>query len=102
MSKLQELGFTREDCKIALTSSNGQLDQAATWLLENAKPMHSALIPRHQDDEEDGEGALEIAGVEVRVNDLGIMEMERNHESVCRVTQCIYLTEKVFAPASLV
>ncbi|XP_033641822.1 vacuolar protein sorting-associated protein 13D-like isoform X2 [Asterias rubens] len=72
VSKLQELGFTREDCKIALTSSNGQLDQAATWLLENAKPMHSALIPRHQDDEEDGEGALEIAGVEVRAGSVSI------------------------------
>ncbi|XP_017292232.1 vacuolar protein sorting-associated protein 13D isoform X2 [Kryptolebias marmoratus] len=39
LSHLQDLGFTKEDCKRALAHCKGHLDQAATWLLENAENM---------------------------------------------------------------
>ncbi|XP_038078266.1 vacuolar protein sorting-associated protein 13D-like isoform X2 [Patiria miniata] len=71
VSKLQELGFSREDCKVALTKSDGELDQAASWLLENAKPVQKSLVPRQKPGEEE-EGALEIAGVEVRAGSVSI------------------------------
>ncbi|XP_035236927.1 vacuolar protein sorting-associated protein 13D isoform X1 [Anguilla anguilla] len=41
LSRLQDLGFRQEDCKRALINCKGQLDQAATWLLENAEAMTS-------------------------------------------------------------
>ncbi|KAG9337681.1 hypothetical protein JZ751_028331 [Albula glossodonta] len=41
LSRLQDLGFRQEDCKRALIQCKGQLDQAATWLLENAETMTS-------------------------------------------------------------
>ncbi|KAG7472195.1 hypothetical protein MATL_G00106290 [Megalops atlanticus] len=41
LSRLQDLGFRKEDCKRALVQCKGQLDQAATWLLENAEAMTS-------------------------------------------------------------
>ncbi|KAK0134325.1 Vacuolar protein sorting-associated protein 13D [Merluccius polli] len=37
LGHLQDLGFRKEDCKRALVFCKGQLDQAATWLLENAE-----------------------------------------------------------------
>ncbi|KAA8590750.1 hypothetical protein FQN60_001693 [Etheostoma spectabile] len=39
LTHLQDLGFRKEDCKRALLHCKGQLDQAATWLLENAENM---------------------------------------------------------------
>lgn len=39
LNHLQDLGFRKEDCKKALMLCKGQLDQAATWLLENAETM---------------------------------------------------------------
>ncbi|XP_034152069.1 vacuolar protein sorting-associated protein 13D isoform X4 [Esox lucius] len=39
LTRLQDLGFRKEDCKSALIHCKGQLDQAATWLLENAETM---------------------------------------------------------------
>ncbi|XP_022090239.1 vacuolar protein sorting-associated protein 13D-like isoform X2 [Acanthaster planci] len=71
VAKLQELGFSREDCKVALTKSNGELDQAASWLLENAKPVPRTLVPRRNSGNEE-EGALEIAGIEVRAGSVSI------------------------------
>ncbi|XP_069804325.1 intermembrane lipid transfer protein VPS13D isoform X2 [Dendropsophus ebraccatus] len=36
---LQELGFVVDDCRKALLASQGQLNQAATWLFKNAEPL---------------------------------------------------------------
>ncbi len=66
VSKLQELGFSKHDCEKALKESRYQLDQAASWLLENAQPVATSLSPKHkQHEEEDSGGTFEIAGVEV-------------------------------------
>ncbi|XP_028848635.1 vacuolar protein sorting-associated protein 13D isoform X2 [Denticeps clupeoides] len=37
LNRLQDLGFRKDDCRRALIHCKGQLDQAATWLLENAE-----------------------------------------------------------------
>ena len=67
VSKLQELGFSKHDCEKALKESKYQLDQAASWLLENAQPVATSLSPKHkQQEEEESGGTFEIAGVEVR------------------------------------
>ncbi|KAJ8264877.1 hypothetical protein COCON_G00139760 [Conger conger] len=44
LSRLQDLGFRQEDCKRALINCKGQLDQAATWLLENAEARTSYSV----------------------------------------------------------
>ncbi|XP_020286741.1 vacuolar protein sorting-associated protein 13D isoform X3 [Pseudomyrmex gracilis] len=38
VSKLISLGFAEADCRIALSRCNGQLDDAALWLTQNAEP----------------------------------------------------------------
>ena len=40
VAKLADLGFTIVDCEAALKRSNDQLENAALWLTENAKPIH--------------------------------------------------------------
>ncbi|XP_028308916.1 vacuolar protein sorting-associated protein 13D isoform X3 [Gouania willdenowi] len=37
LTRLQDLGFKKDDCKRALIQCKGQLNQAATWLFENAE-----------------------------------------------------------------
>ncbi|XP_066547335.1 intermembrane lipid transfer protein VPS13D isoform X1 [Amia ocellicauda] len=41
LSHLQDLGFRKEDCRRALIHCKGSLDQAASWLLENAEAVTS-------------------------------------------------------------
>lgn len=41
VSKLTTLGFAETDCRIALDHCNGQLDDAALWLTQNAVPSTS-------------------------------------------------------------
>ena len=38
ISKLTALGFSRRDCHTALQECNGQIDEAAIWLTQNAMP----------------------------------------------------------------
>ncbi|KAM4703144.1 intermembrane lipid transfer protein VPS13D [Rhinophrynus dorsalis] len=39
LTRLQELGFSMEDCRKALLTCQGQLNKAATWLFKNAEPL---------------------------------------------------------------
>ncbi|XP_041130652.1 vacuolar protein sorting-associated protein 13D-like isoform X3 [Polyodon spathula] len=41
LTRLQDLGFKKEDCRRALVLCKGQLDQAATWLFKNAESVTS-------------------------------------------------------------
>ncbi|MGH0120150.1 UNVERIFIED_CONTAM: hypothetical protein FKN15_065311 [Acipenser sinensis] len=41
LTRLQDLGFKKEDCRQALVLCKGQLDQAATWLFKNAESVTS-------------------------------------------------------------
>ncbi|KAJ8257579.1 hypothetical protein GJAV_G00187290 [Gymnothorax javanicus] len=71
LSRLQDLGFRQEDCKRALINCKGQLDQAATWLLENAEAMTSYSVGGA----ESGLGshsAPPLSGVEVKAESVCI------------------------------
>ncbi|KAJ8370962.1 hypothetical protein SKAU_G00109900 [Synaphobranchus kaupii] len=71
LSRLQDLGFRQEDCKRALVNCKGQLDQAATWLLENAETMTSYSVGGA----ESGSGshsAPPLSGVEVKAESVCI------------------------------
>ncbi|XP_071393480.1 intermembrane lipid transfer protein VPS13D [Centroberyx affinis] len=67
---LQDLGFRKEDCKRALLHCKGQLDQAATWLLENAETM--AGHPRARADSDSGSHSAPLSGVEVKAESVCI------------------------------
>ena len=41
--KLMVLGFGRKDCELALQACDGQIDEAAIWLTQNAPPIRDAL-----------------------------------------------------------
>ncbi|XP_033825826.1 intermembrane lipid transfer protein VPS13D isoform X2 [Periophthalmus magnuspinnatus] len=66
LSHLQDLGFRKDDCKKALMICKGQLDQAATWLLENAENMGRARA-----DSGSGHGAP-LSGLELKADSVCI------------------------------
>ncbi|CAN9515953.1 unnamed protein product [Ophioblennius macclurei] len=67
---LQDLGFTKEDCKQALIHCKGQLDQAATWLLENADNM--AGCSRTRADSGSSSHSAPLSGVELKAESVCI------------------------------
>lgn len=62
VKRLQELGFKESDCIKALQATSGRLEASATWLLENATPVHQARSPQQQG----GNQGWQFAGFEVR------------------------------------
>ncbi|XP_076596695.1 intermembrane lipid transfer protein VPS13D isoform X1 [Chaetodon auriga] len=70
LTHLQDLGFRKEDCKRALIHCKGQLDQAATWLLENAENM--AGYPRARADSGSSSHSAPLSGVEVKAESVCI------------------------------
>ncbi|KAM7412373.1 hypothetical protein PAMA_022044 [Pampus argenteus] len=70
LNHLQELGFKKDDCKRALIHCKGQLDQAATWLLENAENM--AGQPRARTDSGSSSHSASLSGVEVKAESVCI------------------------------
>ncbi|XP_072553553.1 intermembrane lipid transfer protein VPS13D isoform X2 [Salminus brasiliensis] len=69
LTHLQDLGFRKEDCRRALIHCRGQLDQAATWLLENAESMSG----RSRSNSESGShSATPLSGVEVKAESVCI------------------------------
>ncbi|XP_041656068.1 vacuolar protein sorting-associated protein 13D isoform X2 [Cheilinus undulatus] len=67
LTRLQDLGFRKEDCKRALIHCKGQLDQAATWLLENAENM-----ARSRADSSSSTHSAPLSGVEVKAESVCI------------------------------
>uniref|UniRef100_A0A3Q2P4M1 Vacuolar protein sorting 13 homolog D n=1 Tax=Fundulus heteroclitus TaxID=8078 RepID=A0A3Q2P4M1_FUNHE len=67
LSHLQNLGFKKEDCKKALSH---QLDQAATWLLENSES--TAGHPRGRADSGSSSHSCPLSGVEVKADSVCI------------------------------
>nr|XP_021397725.1 vacuolar protein sorting-associated protein 13D isoform X2 [Lonchura striata domestica] len=70
LARLQELGFSMEDCRKALLICQGDLKKAASWLFKNAEPLKSVS----QTSGRDSQGILPfqfISGVEI------------NAESIC-------------------
>ncbi|XP_030278181.1 vacuolar protein sorting-associated protein 13D isoform X3 [Sparus aurata] len=70
LTRLQDLGFRKEDCKRALIHCKGQLDQAATWLLENAENMVGN--PRARADSGSSSHSAPLSGVEVKAESVCI------------------------------
>uniref|UniRef100_A0A3Q2EIY1 Vacuolar protein sorting 13 homolog D n=1 Tax=Cyprinodon variegatus TaxID=28743 RepID=A0A3Q2EIY1_CYPVA len=70
LSHLQNLGFKKEDCTKALKQCKGQLDQAATWLLENSENM--AGHPRGRADSGSSSHSCPLSGVEVKADSVCI------------------------------
>ncbi|TSM04819.1 Vacuolar protein sorting-associated protein 13D [Bagarius yarrelli] len=64
LTRLQDLGFRREDCRRALIHCRGQLDQAATWLLENAECRADSDSGSHT--------APSLSGVEIKAESVCI------------------------------
>ncbi|XP_028966611.1 vacuolar protein sorting-associated protein 13D [Galendromus occidentalis] len=46
VSKLKELGFSHNDCVLALRNCRSQIDEAALWLLQNAEPIKATKSNR--------------------------------------------------------
>ncbi|KAK3518898.1 hypothetical protein QTP70_014935, partial [Hemibagrus guttatus] len=69
LTRLQDLGFRREDCRRALINCKGQLDQAATWLLENAE---STFGRGRADSGSGSHSAPPLSGVEVKAESVCI------------------------------
>ncbi|XP_064028258.1 intermembrane lipid transfer protein VPS13D isoform X4 [Pogoniulus pusillus] len=44
LARLQELGFSMEDCRKALLICQGDLKKAASWLFKNAEPLKSVSL----------------------------------------------------------
>ncbi|CAJ1055202.1 vacuolar protein sorting-associated protein 13D isoform X2 [Xyrichtys novacula] len=70
LTRLQDLGFRKEDCKKALIHCKGQLDQAATWLLENAENI--AGHPRSRADSGSSSHSAPLSGVELKAESVCI------------------------------
>ncbi|XP_059188288.1 intermembrane lipid transfer protein VPS13D [Centropristis striata] len=70
LTRLQDLGFRKDDCKRALIHCKGQLDQAATWLLENAENMASHARARSLSGSSSHSAPL--SGVEVKAESVCI------------------------------
>ena len=64
VKRLQELGFKESDCIKALQATSGRLEASATWLLENATPVHQAQTSQQQG----GAQGWQFAGFEVIYN----------------------------------
>uniref|UniRef100_A0AAZ3RG97 UBA domain-containing protein n=1 Tax=Oncorhynchus tshawytscha TaxID=74940 RepID=A0AAZ3RG97_ONCTS len=69
LTRLQDLGFRKEDCKRALIQS--QLDQAATWLLENAETMVGQARGR-ADPDSASHSSHPLSGVEIKAESVCI------------------------------
>uniref|UniRef100_UPI0037E8D5D5 intermembrane lipid transfer protein VPS13D n=1 Tax=Semicossyphus pulcher TaxID=241346 RepID=UPI0037E8D5D5 len=70
LNRLQDLGFRKEDCKRALIHCKGQLDQAATWLLENAENI--AGHSRSRANSGSSSHSAPLSGVEVKAESVCI------------------------------
>ncbi|KAL7864820.1 hypothetical protein AOLI_G00162400 [Acnodon oligacanthus] len=69
LTHLQDLGFRKEDCRRALIHCKGQLDQAATWLLENAESMSGRS---RANSDSSSHSAPPLSGVEVKAESVCI------------------------------
>ncbi|XP_051961416.1 intermembrane lipid transfer protein VPS13D-like [Xyrauchen texanus] len=69
LKRLQDLGFRTEDCRRALIHCKGQLEQAATWLLENAERISGCS---RADSDSSSHSAPPLSGVEVKAESVCI------------------------------
>ncbi|EDL29728.1 mCG140286, isoform CRA_b [Mus musculus] len=73
LARLQELGFSMDDCRKALLVCQGQLKKAASWLFKNAEPLKSlSLVSSSSRDNPGTMPAPRISGVEVKAESVCI------------------------------
>ncbi|XP_048417069.2 intermembrane lipid transfer protein VPS13D isoform X1 [Stegostoma tigrinum] len=71
LDRLQDLGFSLEDCRRALLLCKGQLNQAATWLFKNADPVSANGATLCSNGRGTG-AALLVSGIEVKAESICI------------------------------
>ncbi|EDL81065.1 vacuolar protein sorting 13D (yeast) (predicted), isoform CRA_b [Rattus norvegicus] len=72
LARLQELGFSMDDCRKALLVCQGQLKKAASWLFKNAEPLKSLSLVSSSRDNQGAMSAPRISGVEVKAESVCI------------------------------
>ncbi|XP_004678577.1 PREDICTED: vacuolar protein sorting-associated protein 13D isoform X2 [Condylura cristata] len=72
LARLQELGFSIEDCRKALLVCQGQLKKAASWLFKNAEPLKSLSLASHSREGQGPVPAQFISGVEIKAESVCI------------------------------
>ncbi|XP_052031847.1 LOW QUALITY PROTEIN: intermembrane lipid transfer protein VPS13D [Apodemus sylvaticus] len=72
LARLQELGFSMDDCRKALLLCQGQLKKAASWLFKNAEPLKSLSLVSSSRDNPGAMPTPRISGVEVKAESVCI------------------------------
>ncbi|PNI39628.1 VPS13D isoform 5, partial [Pan troglodytes] len=72
LARLQELGFSMDDCRKALLVCQGQLKKAASWLFKNAEPLKSLSLASTSRDSPGAVAAPLISGVEIKAESVCI------------------------------
>uniref|UniRef100_A0A286Y024 Vacuolar protein sorting 13 homolog D n=1 Tax=Cavia porcellus TaxID=10141 RepID=A0A286Y024_CAVPO len=72
LARLQELGFSMDDCRKALLVCQGQLKKAASWLFKNAEPLKSLSLAAGSRESPGAVSAPRISGVEIRAESVCI------------------------------
>ncbi|XP_004411222.1 PREDICTED: vacuolar protein sorting-associated protein 13D [Odobenus rosmarus divergens] len=72
LARLQELGFSMDDCRKALLVCQGQLKKAASWLFKNAEPLKSLALASSGRESQGPVAARLISGVEVKAESVCI------------------------------
>ncbi|XP_045426585.1 vacuolar protein sorting-associated protein 13D isoform X9 [Pipistrellus kuhlii] len=72
LARLQELGFSMDDCRKALLVCQGQLKKAASWLFKNAEPLKSLSQAPHSQESQGTTPAQLISGVEIKAESVCI------------------------------
>lgn len=72
LARLQELGFSMDDCRKALLVCQGQLKKAASWLFKNAEPRTSLSLASNSQQSPGVVPARLISGVEMKAESVCI------------------------------
>lgn len=72
LARLQELGFSMDDCRKALLVCQGQLKKAASWLFKNAEPLKSLSLASNSRESQGTVTAQLISGVEIKAESVCI------------------------------
>ncbi|XP_043780097.1 vacuolar protein sorting-associated protein 13D isoform X5 [Cervus elaphus] len=72
LARLQELGFSMDDCRKALLVCQGQLKKAASWLFKNAEPRTSLSLASNSQQSQGAASARLISGVEMKAESVCI------------------------------
>uniref|UniRef100_A0A670ZLE6 Vacuolar protein sorting 13 homolog D n=1 Tax=Pseudonaja textilis TaxID=8673 RepID=A0A670ZLE6_PSETE len=72
LARLQELGFSLDDCRKALLDCQGQLKKAASWLFKNAEPLKRSGFESCSTDGQSSRALRLVSGVEVKAENICI------------------------------